>query len=204
MTNTPQMTLWWAPSSPYVRMVLIAAEELGVADRFERQDVTPDTIVDALAPDNPLAQIPTLVVDSRAIYDTRSILYWLDDQFGPRLIPREQDAHAAVITGFALGSGLVDAGNLRRNLSLHEDGQRPDGLIGRLAGRMTRALDGLDASAGAFSDAFTADQIAAAAALGYLDFRFGEEDWRGARPTLAAWYDGVSGRPSMTSTVHPA
>lgn len=204
MTDAPQMTLWWSPFSPYVRVVLIAAEELGIADLFDRQQVTPETIVDSMAQDNPLAQIPTLVVEGQAIYDTRSILHWLDDRFGPRLIPREQDAQATVMSRFALASGLIDAANLRRNLLLQEAGQRPDGMIGRLGDRVARALDRLDADHGTFGDGFTVDQIAAAVALGYLDFRFGEDDWRRGRPGLAAWCDAACARPSMAATVHPA
>ena len=34
-------------------------------------------------------------------------------------------------------------------------------------------------------------------ALGYLDFRYGDEDWRATRPRLAAWFERFSERPSM-------
>ena len=195
-----KMELWWSPLSPYVRIVLVAAHELGVADGFERHEVTPETIIDAVAPDNPLALIPTLVVGGEAIYDSRSIVEWLDARFGPKLIPADPDARARVMTGYALGSGLTDAANFRRNLSLQPEGQRPDGMIARLAARMERALDALEAAAGEGDDAFTADRIAAAVALGYLDFRYAEEDWRDGRPALAAWHKTVSARPSLAET----
>ncbi len=42
--------------------------------------------------------------------------------------------------------------------------------------------------------------IVAGCALGYLDFRFAEKDWRSARPTLASWYETFSERPSMAAT----
>ncbi|HET6521058.1 MAG TPA: glutathione S-transferase C-terminal domain-containing protein [Geminicoccaceae bacterium] len=48
------------------------------------------------------------------------------------------------------------------------------------------------------------DQIAAGCALGYLDFRFGQEDWREGRPALAAWYGVYANRASMRATVPPA
>ena len=44
-------------------------------------------------------------------------------------------------------------------------------------------------------------QIAIAAALGYLDFRFDGERWREGRPRLAAWYEGVAARASMQATL---
>jgi glutathione S-transferase len=47
----------------------------------------------------------------------------------------------------------------------------------------------------------TIGEIAAGCALGYLDFRFQEDDWRATRPALAAWYEGFAARPSMRQTV---
>ena len=37
-------------------------------------------------------------------------------------------------------------------------------------------------------------------ALGYTAFRKHVDDWSKGRPTLAAWYEAFSKRPSMTST----
>jgi glutathione S-transferase len=38
-------------------------------------------------------------------------------------------------------------------------------------------------------------------ALGYLDFRFGSEDWRGRYRALARWYEEIALRVSMRATV---
>lgn len=46
--------------------------------------------------------------------------------------------------------------------------------------------------------------IAVAVSLGYLDFRFAHEDWRGRRPKLAAWYAAFAERPSMQTTLPSA
>jgi glutathione S-transferase len=199
------MVLWTSPASPYARLIMMAAHELNAVADLDCREVTPDTIIDAVSPANSLAQIPTLVLaDGAAVYDSRTILYCLDDRYGPQLIPREPDAHAAVMTRFALSNGLIDAANLRRNLDRQPEGQRPDGLVKRLATRIGRALDALETACGAFGEAFQADQIAAVMALGYLDYRFAEEDWRGGRPALAAWYGDVGARPSVAATAHPA
>ncbi len=40
------MKLHWASTSPYVRKVMVAAHELGVADRFELVATTPQTVID--------------------------------------------------------------------------------------------------------------------------------------------------------------
>ena len=43
--------------------------------------------------------------------------------------------------------------------------------------------------------------ITIGSALGYLDFRFPELDWRTAHPALAAWFAGFSTHASMVATV---
>ena len=73
--------LHWSPRSPFVRKVMIAAHELGVADRLE----TVRTVVAMSEPnlellaDNPLGKIPTLVLDDgTALYDSLTICEYLD------------------------------------------------------------------------------------------------------------------------------
>ena len=42
--------------------------------------------------------------------------------------------------------------------------------------------------------------IAVGCCLGYLDFRFPEEDWRATRPKLAAFYADLAKRPAWPLT----
>jgi glutathione S-transferase len=59
------MKLHWSPRSPYVRKVMVAAHELGLADRLQ----TVRTVVGGTTPhaelmrENPLGKIPTLVLE---------------------------------------------------------------------------------------------------------------------------------------------
>jgi hypothetical protein len=46
----------------------------------------------------------------------------------------------------------------------------------------------------------TIGHIAAACALGHLDFRFAADGWRAGRPNLARWYDSFRVRASMQAT----
>ena len=39
-----------------------------------------------------------------------------------------------------------------------------------------------------------------ACAIGYLDFRLPELNWRDTRPQLRAWYEGFSNYPAMQET----
>jgi glutathione S-transferase len=47
---------------------------------------------------------------------------------------------------------------------------------------------------------FGIGHIAAGCALGYLDFRFTNLDWRATRPALAAWQTRFKARPSAIAT----
>ncbi|MNP77402.1 hypothetical protein D3C76_1748250 [compost metagenome] len=47
---------------------------------------------------------------------------------------------------------------------------------------------------------FDVAAISVACALGYLDLRHPDLDWRTSSPQLAAWYADVSQRPSMLAT----
>ena len=45
--------------------------------------------------------------------------------------------------------------------------------------------------------------IAVGSALGYLDFRFGDIDWRAAQPNLARLYDKLMQRQSFIAILSP-
>ncbi|MGA8261876.1 MAG: glutathione S-transferase C-terminal domain-containing protein, partial [Arenicellales bacterium] len=64
-----------------------------------------------------------------------------------------------------------------------------------------RAEDALEEVVGDWGDELTLGQISAGAALGYVDFRLPDMDWRSSHPRLAKWYAGFSQRPSMKQTV---
>src|SRR5437870_4856753 len=75
------MLLHWSPRSPFVRKVMIAAYECGVADRIE----TVRTVVAATEPntelmkENPQSRLPTLrLADGTVIYDSPVICEYFD------------------------------------------------------------------------------------------------------------------------------
>ena len=46
----------------------------------------------------------------------------------------------------------------------------------------------------------TIGEISVACALGYIDFRLPDLDWKGSRPKLAGWYARFCEYPSMKAT----
>jgi glutathione S-transferase len=63
MATISKMRLHWSPRSPFVRKVMIAAHELGLADQIEtmRTRVATNQVHKGLLNDNPLGKIPTRI-----------------------------------------------------------------------------------------------------------------------------------------------
>jgi len=188
-----RLRLWWHPTSPYVRMVMVAAHELGLADDLELVTATPETVVEAVAAGES---------GHRRLIDSRVIIGYLNDLARGSLMPAGAARHSAMAR-HALAVGVIDSANLRRNLGLQPAGEIPQTYLRKLRDRGRRVLDALEDDAGALAGPVRIDRIAAGCALGYLDFRFADEDWRAGRPSLADWYTAFGQRPSMAATAPP-
>jgi glutathione S-transferase len=199
------MKLYYTPTSPFVRKVLVTAHELGLADRVETVLLrpTPTQADPVLSRENPLNKIPALVLDDGAsLYDSPVICEYLDALAGgARLLPAAGTERWDVLRTQALADGVLDASIL----VFYERAQRPKELHwgAWLDGQTQKALQGLDAlneQAPRFGDAPDLGQIAAACAVGWLEFRAPFGDIRAGREKLFAWYDRFAARPSMTAT----
>ena len=191
------MKLLGAPASPFVRKVRILALELGI-------DLPLKTIATATSAElplaNPLAKIPTLVRDGGpAIYDSSVICGFLNDLAGGSLIPAPGEARWRALTLEALADGLCDAAVWRRGEMTRPPAEQNTAALAKQAKVVERALDALEAQVETFTS-FGVGEIAAACAVGYLDFRFAAEPWRPTHPKLAAAYARVAERASMRAT----
>jgi glutathione S-transferase len=200
------MKLRYAPTSPYVRKVMIVAIESGIADRIEKvaTSVLPITPNDGLKAENPLVKVPSLTTDSgEVLYDSPVICEYLDSlHTAMKLFPASGPARWTALRRQALGDGILDAAILCR----YETAVRPKELQwdSWIDGQMRKVRGGLDAlEAERLDGAFDIGAITIACALGYIDFRYASEDWRKTRPRLAAWDAEISKRPSMVATAPP-
>jgi len=200
------MQLVWSSASPFARKVMVVAHELGIADRIETISGTgtPMAPGEATRAHNPLAKLPSLVrEDGPAIYDSAVICQYLTSLApGQTLLPENGEARWSVLTLEALADGICDAAILvRYELALREEAQQSTAWMEGQMAKVGGALDALDAGGSStLGDAFTLGHAAVGCALGYLDFRFAELDWRAERPALAAWYETFAARPSATAT----
>lgn len=195
-------TLRSAPPSPFGRKVKIGAALCGLSDRITVETTDTNDPNGTLTAQNPLGKIPTLVLENgTALYNSRVILEFLDDQAGGgRIIPRGPDRFAA-LTLQALADGIMEASLL----IIYEARFRPTELhhapwLDRQAGKVARGLASLEASLPGVTASPHVGQIAVACALGYRDLRF-SEDWRAGHPRLAGWLDVFAAAvPSFEAT----
>lgn len=110
-----RVKLHWSPKSPFVRKVMIAAHECGLADRIElvRNVAAMARPNAAIMVDNPLGKAPTLKLDSGVVlYDSTVICEYLDDlatrtASDRPLFPNDDAGRWDALRRNALGSGLL-------------------------------------------------------------------------------------------------
>ncbi len=199
------MKLYYTPTSPFVRKVLVAAHELGLIARIETEFLRPvPTKADAtLSARNPLNKIPTLITDDGlALYDSPVIVEYLGTLAeGLSLVPAQGAERWRALRTQALCDGILDASIL----VFYERAHRPKEMWWPdwLDGQSQKALQGLDAlehEAATWGETADLAQVCAGVTLGWLEFRNVHGDIRATRPNLTAWYERFRERPSMIAT----
>jgi glutathione S-transferase len=198
------MRLYHSPTSPFVRKVVVTLHELGLVDRVELVPASgtaldPGSIPLAL---NPLGKIPCLErTDGPALYDSRVICRYLDDLASGRLYPGKPRLWET-LTLEATADGIAEA----MLAIVYEARMRPEAhrraeIVEAQWSKAARSLDAIEARWMAYlAGPFDMGQLALGCALGYLDFRGADRDWRAGRPSLAAWAARVAERPSLKAT----
>lgn len=196
------MKLHFAPASPYARKVRAFVIEAGLQGRVEENFTNPWASEDALLRDNPLSKVPTLVTDDgEALFDSPFICEYLDSLHdGPRLFPETGPDRWRALRLQALADGILDASVARVVESRRPEAQRSADWDARQKAAKDRALGLLERRRSELDGPRSIGQVAVGCALGYLDFRMPNEDWRAGHSGLRDWYAGFSQRLSMTGT----
>lgn len=205
MSDSTRFLLYYASTSAFVRKVMISAQVLGLADRIVRLDSAAHPVErdERIAAFNPLAKVPALrTPEGISLYDSRVICEYLNAFAGGLLFPAEGDTRWISLTRQALGDGLIDAALLAR----YEFTARPAAAqwspwAEAQLTKVRAALAEIDSQAPILSDQpDDIGVIAIGCALGYLDFRFADLDWRRDHPRAAAWFERLSQHPALRAT----
>ena len=197
------MQLISSPASPFVRKVRVLLLETGQEGDVEQIDVSTTPLAPAaeVTAANPLSKIPALIrPDGPTLYDSRVVTRFLDARAGGHLYPSERIWE--VLTLEATADALLDAAVLM----VYEGRCRPEdkqdkGWLDAQWSKIEGALDALNERwMSHLSGPLDMGQIAVACALGYLDFRHEDREWRKGRDALDDWFAVFAQRDAMQAT----
>jgi len=202
------MKLIGSASSPYVRKVRVVMAEKKLEYDLVLENVW--SVETLIGESNPLGKVPCLVMEgSEALHDSRVIVEYLDT-LSPvgKLIPSVGRERAEVKTWEALADGLLDASLLARleaTWAGRSDAERSQAWIDRQLGKVQAALramsQGLADKSYCVGIHLSLADIAVGCALGYLDFRFPQIDWRSPYPNLTKLHEKLMQRASFADTI---
>ncbi|HTH60268.1 MAG TPA: glutathione S-transferase C-terminal domain-containing protein [Paraburkholderia sp.] len=199
------MKLIGSLASPYVRKARIVLAEKKIDYKLVLENVwAQDTAIHAF---NPLGKVPCLVMeDGEAVFDSRVICEYVDT-LSPvgKLIPPSGRERVEVRCWEALADGVLDAAVLiRLEDTQRTPEQRSDGWVARQRKKIDEALvamaQGLGSNAWCAGNRYTLADISVGCALGYLEFRMPDVNWREQHPNLARYFDKLSQRQSFVDT----
>lgn len=190
------MKLYGSLTSPFARKCRVTALEVGLSDRIDWISVS--VMDETTTHPNPLKLVPSFETDSdELIVDSRTICEYLIESGNGNLARSDWGDRTLV----AMADGLMD-----RAVSITLETRRPEkdrsnDWLDRWTAAIRATLSELERRC---PDTLTPGAISLLCALGYLDFRHAELNWRDDHPDLANWYKRLSQRPSFTSTEPPA
>ena len=194
-------------TSPYARKVRVALAEKKI--EYQMIESSGWNAGNPLHEWNPLGKLPVLILDDGThLYDSRVIVEYLD-LVSPvsRLIPEPARQRIAVKKWEALADGVCDAAS-----AIVIERRRPTELQSEdwVARQRRKIEEGvaefareLGERAWCYGEAWSLADIATGCALGYLDLRYPELDWRDLYPNLARLADKLGKRPSFADTTPP-
>jgi len=197
------LKLYSNAASPFARKCRVIAHELGL--KLEEIRTLP-----MQEPEfrriNPLGKIPALVLDDGSVLiDSPVICEYLNHTGGGKFFPgmsiwRHNSGRWKALGLAALGDGIADAAVAW--VIMGREATVPEAARQR---QMQTVLAGLDALERVrFAKDPTIGEISVACAIGYLEFRMPDLDWKATRPNLSAWYAKFCEYPSMKATVPAA
>ncbi len=194
------MKLIHSPTSPYSRKVRILIREKGLS--VAETATVPVDDDDILHGANPLGKVPALVRDGEStIYDSPVICEYLDGLGKPWLPSGEAGWRQKTL--HALGDGIIDAVLAFRMERIRPQEQWWDFWAMRQENATVRALQHLETITDELGEPWEYGNLAIACALGYVDFRAADMEWRNHMPKLAKWFKAFEKLESYKDTAPP-
>lgn len=156
---------------------------------------------DSLRKINPLGKVPALKTEQQLLTDSHLICEYLDDIAATRnLYHKGQEDYYQVQQLHMLCNGVLEAA-VATVMEQRRDTEHSSYWLGRWSASIDAALAGVDVAQLGTPEQPHIGTVAMVAALGYLDFRHAQRNWRAQFPTIAQWYTGFEELDWVVSTV---
>ncbi len=189
------MILFTHNTSPFGRLVILAAHVLDIMSDIELRDVNSRDENDEIRKINPLGKMPALVSGKNTYYDSRVILEYMNFiAIGKKIFPSDCEEKLIVQTELSRAIGMMDAAVL----IVYERRLRPEdkvveSIIEYQRDKIVRCLEQINNINARYEheECPNAAEIGLACCLDYLDMRK-QIDWREYAPTLNQWVSTFS------------
>ena len=195
-----KMKLILSKTSPYARKIRILIREKGLD--VEEVETVPFDDEPLLHDANPLGKVPALLREGKpTIYDSPVICEYLDSLGAPWLPTGEAGYRQKTL--HALGDGITDAIFAFRMERIRPPEQWWDFWAMRQENATVRALQHLETIVDELGEPWQYGNLSIACALGYVDFRAADMEWRNHMPKLAKWFQVFEKTQSFKDTAPP-
>ena len=198
------MKLFYSNNSPYARKIRILIDEKKVAVTLEKVVLANKNCT--IHEYNPLAKVPTLVVNDISIFDSPVIAEYVDHKSGPLyLIPSDFDKKILVKRWEAIADGLCDAAVAimleKRRLASQQNSDVFEKQMKKIRLSLKWLNREMEGKQYYLEDTFSYADIAVGSALGYVQLRYPEIDFKNEYLILYDLYELLMQRPSFQTTV---
>lgn len=196
------MKLYFSGNSPYARRPRIAIREAGLTGTVEEVSLkSPEERVKLLGEMGPGAKVPALLTDNGVfLCESLIIAKFLDEMSGGKLYPKDPKERELAYQVEGVASLLMDSLFHRSHEKRRDASEQSPAEIKKEGERAQRCYDELEALLPKYEDNVHMGAMTAVASLGYADWRHPDDNWRGGRDKLAAWFEKIMQRPAMDET----
>ena len=192
-----ELILYNGPTSPFGRKCKVVALILNIEHKEEKINIYKSRFLDEF---NPLRQVPTLIVEGKAITDSDNICMYLDSLSNSKsLYPK--DRYWDCMTMISVTNGIMENGvNRYIEISAIPENEQRKKTIERYEKKILRSIAWIEKRFEEFNTVeITMDQISIACALDYTSLRF-TSDWELDNPKLKDWFKDISSKEFIKNT----
>ncbi|MDO6421423.1 glutathione S-transferase family protein [Saccharophagus degradans] len=201
--NCSTINIYSSTTSPFARKANMVVQLTGLGEHT--QIIYTNPFEDAsLREINPLGKVPALKHDELLLTDSYLICEYLDDKAANLNLYRKGQAdYYQVQQVHMLCNGILEAA-VATVMEKRRTTEHSTYWLERWDASISTALNILDVNQLGTADHPHIGTVALIAALGYLDFRHPERNWREHYPAIANWYSNFENLHWVASTTPKA